>query len=169
MNVRRVQHTANTRAANTVDIASGDQGMWSTTAQSRIHRPWSAELVVALRGPFFEYWPASTQALELRDSLKTHAQEGTASLAIGAHDSNTCISWPMQSMVRSLNTIQIELRRPFQIVFTSLDPSIRCLTMVWPTPHMTLYREKSANYSNPRLCRPESPQSDDFAASPLRV
>jgi hypothetical protein len=59
---------------------------WATRSQSNFHRPWSAEQVASLRGPFVEYWPASEQGRKLRALFDKHQKDKTASVSIGAPD-----------------------------------------------------------------------------------
>jgi isocitrate lyase len=59
---------------------------WSTPTQAHFHRPYSAELVASLRSPFAEFWPASVQAMKLRETFSAHYAKGTASVTIGATD-----------------------------------------------------------------------------------
>jgi isocitrate lyase len=59
---------------------------WSTPSQANFHHPWSAELVAGLRSPFVEFWPASVQALNWRETFKKHYEAKKASVTIGATD-----------------------------------------------------------------------------------
>ena len=62
------------------------QAWWASPHQCFFHRPYSAELVASLRGPFVEFWPASAQGMKLRRLFDKHAANGTASVSFGATD-----------------------------------------------------------------------------------